>query len=86
MRHLRTEAFGSFPLAAALSLFVLIPCAAALQMAGAITTAGSAVAAGAVGVGGVYAVMNLLAWGAAFLAERSIMTLGSVASSHAEDI
>lgn len=81
MRHLRTIELGPFPLAAALSLIVLIPCAAVIQLSESITTPGAAVAVLVVGVLGTYSVATLYAWAGMFAAEWSLELLGRLAAS-----
>lgn len=83
MRQLRTTELGAFPVPAALSLIVLIPCAAMIQMVGEITGPGMAIACLAVGTLGVYSVEMLFAWTGMFIAERAIGALGRMAAGRA---
>lgn len=81
MRHLRTIELGSFPLAAALSLIVVIPCAAMLHLLGTVNSTSIGLTALLVGVLGSYALGNLYAWAGMFAAEWSMELLGRAASS-----
>lgn len=81
MRYLRTVELGPFPLAALLSLIVLVPCAAVLQMVGEITSLGSAVALLTVGALGTYSLVALTSWAGVFAAELAIGLIGRAAAS-----
>lgn len=80
VKHLSTPSFGAFPLASAMSLLVIVPCAAVIHLAGAITGPLMAIAVLTVCILGIHALGMLLAWAGAWIADTMLFSAATLSS------